>query len=417
VTTGLGAAGAVATQSTAQILAAGAGFTSGTRAEYNQDFFSTLAVEVIVKAFEQVRSKTLETIEDKRTFKLGLTGQGISNSKSISLYTVQMAVADAITYHAQCSLTVGLEEASRSLTLVANPGAEQLRQAMGIVDQLRQQQATGGRDISLGEGSNLQSLLLVYANDIRQNNKNIQSDFSKFENNVKEYQRFIANAKWDKFNDKYNNFKTSYSSKKSELDNYIYLFSSTDTKSFLYKNENYILAKHSAATKAFLDSTDQKAILNAYDEIVKIRTQAINLRLEIDAKKREADRLVKIFGDDLQSLREEIEGLATTPELSVTPDTLIAKVTESVTFTAVLTGNANAYRDGNNTIKWQQNSNANPQPDDKGWTDINEASGETYKRTVEAGDASKTFRAVVSDKAAGSKGSLKSNTATLSVTP
>ena len=103
-----------------------------------------------------------------------------------------MAVADAITYHAQCSLTVGLEEASRSLTLIANPGAEQLRQAMGIVDQLRQQQATGGRDISLGEGSNLQSLLSAYANNTRKNNENISSDLSKIYASLEKYKKYTT---------------------------------------------------------------------------------------------------------------------------------------------------------------------------------------------------------------------------------
>lgn len=419
VTTGLGAAGAVATQSTAQILAAGAGFTSGTRAEYNQDFFSTLAVEVIVKAFEQVRSKTLETIEDKRTVKLGLTGQGISNNKSISLYTVQMAVADAITYHAQCSLTVGLEEASRSLTLIANPGAEQLRQAMGIVDQLRQQQATGGRDISLGEGSNLQSLLLVYANNTRQKGESIPGVFSKIKNSLDEYKnkKFIVGEKWKNFNSEYDKIKTKYDSDiKLKIDKNSDLFSKNISESYWQRNEK-ILADHSDATKSFLDAATEKDALKAYDTIVKIRTDAIKLRLEIDAEKRNADELVKNFGDKLQELLKEIEDSATNPVLSITFVPAEAKVTESVTFTAVLTGNANAYRDGNNTIKWQQNSSVDPQPDDKGWTDINEASGQTYKRTVEAGDASKTFRAVALDKAAGSKDLLTSKPATLSLTP
>jgi hypothetical protein len=176
------------------------------------------------------------------------------------------------------------------------------------------------------------------------------------------------------------------------------------------------LADHSDATKSFLDAATEKDALKAYDTIVKIRTDAIKLRLEIDAEKRNADELVKNFGEKLQDLLKDIEKFATTPELSVTPDTLIAKVTESVTFTAVLTGNANSYRDF--TIKWQQNSNVDPQPDDKGWTEIKEASGQTYKRTVEEGAASKTFiRAVALDKAAGSKDLLKSKHVTLSVTP
>ncbi len=418
VTTGLGAAGAIATQSTAQILAAGAGFTSGTRAEYNQDFFSTLAVEVIVKAFEQVRSKTLETIEDKRTFKLGLTGQGISNNKSISLYTVQMAVADAITYHAQCSLTVGLEEASRSLTLIANPGAEQLRQAMGIVDQLRQQQATGGRDISLGEGSNLQSLLSAYANNTRKNNENISSDLSKIYASLEKYKKYTTEDNWNGFNKRYNELDLDYYRYTNiTLINHIESFEKNSDNSYSYRNENEIIAKHSTATKSYLDATAQKDVLIAYEDIVKVRAQAIKLRLEIDDEKRKADELVKIFGNKLQELLKEIEDSATNPVLSITFVPAEAKVTESVTFTAVLTGNANAYRDGNNTIKWQQNSSVDPQPDDKGWTDINEASGQTYKRTVEAGDASKTFRAVALDKAAGSKDLLTSKPATLSLTP
>ena len=113
--------------------------------------------------------------------------------------------------------------------------------------------------------------------------------------------------------------------------------------------------------------------------------------------------MVKDLEDELQILLKDIEDSATTPALSVTPNKVSAKVTEPVTFTAVLTGNANSYRDGNNTIKWQQNSN--PQPDDKGWTEIKEAIGVKYTRSFEAGDANKAFRvrAVALDKAAGSK--------------
>jgi len=325
-----------------------------------------------------------------------------------------MAVADAITYHAQCSLTVGLEEASRSLTLVANPGAEQLRQAMGIVDQLRQQQATGGRDISLGEGSNLQSLLLVYTNNTRQKGESIPGVFSKIKNSLDEYKnkKFIVGKKWEDFEKSYNEIKAKYDSDiKLQIDKNSDLFSKNISESYWQRNEK-ILADHSDATKSFLDAATEKDALKAYDTIVKIRTDAIKLRLEIDAEKRNADELVKNFGNKLQDLLKDIEDSATTPLLSITVAPAKAMVNASVTFTAVLTGNANSYRDF--TIKWEQNSNANPQPDDKGWTEIKEASGETYKRTVAEGDASKTFRAVALDKAAGSKDLLKSKYVTLS---
>lgn len=95
----LGAAGAVSTvANTARVFSALAGASSGVRAEYNRDYFADLAAQVVTKAITNRRKEVLASILD---------GQG----KKILKYSLESAIADAITYHGACSLIGGLEYA------------------------------------------------------------------------------------------------------------------------------------------------------------------------------------------------------------------------------------------------------------------------------------------------------------------
>jgi hypothetical protein len=114
-TTVFGAAGAVTpVASTASIFAALSGISSGTRAEYNQNYFADLAAHVITKGINARRSDILEKIHTTR-------------KANLAEYTVEAAIGDVVTYHGACTLTSGLEQADVALAkLDVNAGIDAL---------------------------------------------------------------------------------------------------------------------------------------------------------------------------------------------------------------------------------------------------------------------------------------------------
>lgn len=106
--TTFGAAGAVVDGAEAGHTLAGlSGTASGIRAEYNQSYFSDLAAQVITKGINARRSKILEAID-------------AAKNQELAGYTVEMAIADAISYHGACSLVGGLEQADSAVSKVNN---------------------------------------------------------------------------------------------------------------------------------------------------------------------------------------------------------------------------------------------------------------------------------------------------------
>jgi hypothetical protein len=98
-----GAAGAVAKGAqAAKNLSALSGLSSGLKAEYNEDFYSSLTAQVIANGIDARRRDILEKI-------------GSAKSEEVTDYSVEMAIADAITYHGACSLVGGLEQAGATL--------------------------------------------------------------------------------------------------------------------------------------------------------------------------------------------------------------------------------------------------------------------------------------------------------------
>ena len=311
-----------------------------------------------------------------------------------------MAVADAITYHAQCSLTVGLEEASRSLTLIANPGAEQLRQAMGIVDQLRQQQATGGRDISLGEGSNLQSVLFAYGSDIQKKKKDMIDKLNDTREILNNYKKHIDQKTYESFDEKLT--LTEQKEIFVNIDKYRHSFISVEPESYLDKSKN-ITTKQSDATKNYFGAPTPKDASIAYEEISSNRANAILLRITIDTKKRETDELVYNFNNDLQKLQKKIEESAKTPVLVKQPGDQTVKINGTASFVVEFTGDANSK------ILWQSSS------DGKTWNEIKGETNSEYKTSPVTQESNgKKFRAIAIDKTDESK-TTPSNPATLTV--
>ena len=116
LTTGLAGAGAVVTgMPLSNILAAGAAFTSGVRAEYNSTYFREKTVEVITRGIDQRRERILVELTD-------------NFEKEIDEYPVELAVGDVNRYHGACSLIEGLEEVSEVVTVANDPGLKRLQE-------------------------------------------------------------------------------------------------------------------------------------------------------------------------------------------------------------------------------------------------------------------------------------------------
>jgi hypothetical protein len=105
--TTFGAAGSVAAEASSKYWSALSGVATGTRAEYNQSYFADVATQVITKGINKRRQDIYEAIS-------------VARRKKLADYTLELAIADAITYHGACSLIAGLEQADASLTKFSN---------------------------------------------------------------------------------------------------------------------------------------------------------------------------------------------------------------------------------------------------------------------------------------------------------
>lgn len=120
ITTALAGAGAIVTgASGARALAGTAGIFSGVRAEFNENLFRKLTVEVITKAIESRRKQMRERMEIAQ------------KNESATVYTAEGAVGDAIVYNDVCSLIGGLEVASIAVTVAEDPGLKRLSELYG----------------------------------------------------------------------------------------------------------------------------------------------------------------------------------------------------------------------------------------------------------------------------------------------
>ncbi|MCH7887723.1 MAG: hypothetical protein IIA00_00410 [Proteobacteria bacterium] len=109
LTTATGVAGGIFTGGTSQALSATAGILSGVRAEFNEDYFQMLTIQVITDGFGKKRQEIYKDILANR-------------EEGLTEYPVQRAIKDAILYHDNCSLVAGLEQAALSLERAQDPG-------------------------------------------------------------------------------------------------------------------------------------------------------------------------------------------------------------------------------------------------------------------------------------------------------
>lgn len=138
LTTVLGGAGAlVSGAGAARALSGSAGVMSGVRAEYDQSYFYNQTINVISQGIRQRRKDILNEIT-------GATGRGPNGERDLVAYTMEAAIRDAIRYHGACTLAVGLEQVSTTMSIPA--GLENvetaLQKAKNISEVLKDKDAT-----------------------------------------------------------------------------------------------------------------------------------------------------------------------------------------------------------------------------------------------------------------------------------
>ncbi|GAB2174587.1 hypothetical protein [Dongia sp. agr-C8] len=137
-------AGALAPTDAGELLSGGApqsltgivASTSGLRAEFNQDYLHAQLLAIVFEGIQSRRQTDYEGILQKRQPQGG------------EEYSIEMAVKDAIAYHADCSLGAGMQELSASVKIAKDPGLDQLVKAFLKVDRLRDAMNQGERNVA-----------------------------------------------------------------------------------------------------------------------------------------------------------------------------------------------------------------------------------------------------------------------------
>jgi hypothetical protein len=113
IATALAGAGAIVSGFATQALAGSAAVVSGVNAEYQEKFFSRLAIQVITKGIDTRRERLYEAMLKRQR-------------EDLTVYPVEAAIKDALEYHGACSLVVGLEEAAMAIDRVNNLGLDEV---------------------------------------------------------------------------------------------------------------------------------------------------------------------------------------------------------------------------------------------------------------------------------------------------
>jgi hypothetical protein len=130
LTTILGGAGAIVTgEKSARLLSGLAGISSGTRAELNQAIFESIATSIIVPGIENSRITIFNDIMAKRKFPL-------------EKYTVELAMADAITYHGACSMDTGISYAQKSIQSFDDIGVKRFKEIQAKFNSVKSKQTS-----------------------------------------------------------------------------------------------------------------------------------------------------------------------------------------------------------------------------------------------------------------------------------
>jgi hypothetical protein len=90
---------------------------SGVRAEYNNEYYSNLAVSVITKGIEEKRNTLRGQIKT-------------SQAAGYERYDIAAAIADAVIYDASCNIVYGLEQANEAIQRLNDPSRDAMTRAL-----------------------------------------------------------------------------------------------------------------------------------------------------------------------------------------------------------------------------------------------------------------------------------------------
>ena len=107
-------------------LAGLAGIFSGVRGEFNQSYYSNLAAHVIVQGIESRQNRLKKELIEGRM------------GRSVTDYTMEAAINDAIVIDGNCSTVSGLIEAQDAIREVENPGLPFAQRALNSIAAMRE---------------------------------------------------------------------------------------------------------------------------------------------------------------------------------------------------------------------------------------------------------------------------------------
>jgi hypothetical protein len=111
----------------------------GTRAEFNQDFFSNLTTNIIAEGIDALRADYKEKIATKRI-------------SDFTEYTMEGALGDAIHYHGLCSMISGLQYAGKAIRMTVDPGLGAAARIMDNLNTLKSIANNGDYSAALARG-------------------------------------------------------------------------------------------------------------------------------------------------------------------------------------------------------------------------------------------------------------------------
>jgi hypothetical protein len=105
-------------EQSARTFSALGGMTSGLRAEYNNEFYSNLAISVIIRGITEKRRSLREDLEHKQ------------QTTSYDRYDIAAAIRDAVEFDAACNVVNGLETANEAVQRLNEPGRDAMNRAL-----------------------------------------------------------------------------------------------------------------------------------------------------------------------------------------------------------------------------------------------------------------------------------------------
>lgn len=122
-----GGLGGIATsKGAARLLAGTSAIASGSRVAVNDAWFSNQTIQVLVAGYEKERSMQLRAMQQRQMC-------------PIEYYPTMAGIADAMQYHASCSLIIGLSAAAQAIERSDQPGIDIVRRQLTEVAAIRRQ--------------------------------------------------------------------------------------------------------------------------------------------------------------------------------------------------------------------------------------------------------------------------------------